>query len=142
MDRMNKEELLKLIETLKIDRSEFWLLSTSALVMRGICSEASDLDIAVTDKGLEQLWRRYNLRPKGDGFYIVTDKVDCVCDGAIDKLKYKPELIDGYLCQNINEYLNYLKASDKEKDKQRVPIVEAHINNVDYTSKEAVSGDS
>ena len=142
MDRMNKEELLKLIETLKIDKSEFWLLSTSALVMRGICSEASDLDIAVTDKGLEQLRRRYNLRPKGDGFYIVTDKVDCVCDGAIDKLKYKPELIDGYLCQNIQEYLNYLKASDKEKDKQRVSIVEAYINNVDYTSKEAVSGDS
>lgn len=142
MDRMNKEELLKLIETLKIDKSEFWLLSTSALVMRGICSEASDLDIAVTDKGLEQLRRRYNLRPKGDGFYIVTDKVDCVCDGAIDKLKYKPELIDGYLCQNINEYLNYLKASDREKDKQRIPIVEAYINNADYASKEAVGGDS
>ena len=142
MDRMNKEKLFKLIEALRIDKSEFWLLSTSALVMRGICSEASDLDIAVTDKGLEQLRRRYNLRPKGDGFYIVTDKVDCVCDGAIDKLKYKPELIDGYLCQNIQEYLNYLKASDKEKDKQRVSIVEAYINNVDYTSKEAVGGDS
>lgn len=142
MDRMNKEKLLKLIGTLRIDKSEFWLLSTSALVMRGICSEASDLDIAVTNKGLEQLRRRYNLRPKGDGFYIVTDKVDCVCDGAIDKLKYKPELIDGYLCQNIYEYLNYLKASDREKDKQRIPIVEAYINNADYTSKEAVGGDS
>ena len=142
MDRMNKEKLFKLIEALRIDKSEFWLLSTSALVMRGICSEASDLDIAVTDKGLEQLRRRYNLRPKGDGFYIVTDKVDCVCDGAIDKLEYKPELIDGYLCQNIYEYLNYLKASDREKDKRRIPTVEAYINNVDYTSKEAVSGDS
>ncbi len=142
MDRLNKEKLLKLIETLRIDKSEFWLLSTSALVMRGICSESSDLDIAVTDKGLEQLRRRYNLRPKGDGFYIVTDKVDCVCDGAIGKLKYKPELIDGYLCQNINEYLNYLKASDREKDKQRIPIVKAYINNTDYTSKEAAGGDS
>ena len=140
MDKMNKEKLFKLIEALKIDRSEFWFLSTSALVMRGICSDASDLDIAVTDKGLAQLKRRYNLEPKGDGFYIVTDKVDCVCDGAIDKLKYKPELIDGYLCQNINEYLNYLKASDREKDKQRIPIVEAYINNADYTSKEAAGG--
>ena len=142
MDRMNKEKLFKLIEALKIDKSEFWLLSTSALVIRGICSEASDLDIAVTDKGLAQLKQRYNLEPKGDGFYIVTDKVDCVCDGAIDKLKYKPELIDGYLCQNINEYLNYLKASDREKDKQRIPIVEAYINNADYTSKGAAGGDS
>ena len=140
MDKMNKEKLFKLIEALKIDRSEFWFLSTSALVMRGICSDASDLDIAVTDKGLAQLKQRYNLEPKGDGFYIVTDKVDCVCDGVIDKLKYKPELIDSYLCQNINEYLNYLKASDREKDKQRIPIVEAYNNNADYTSKEAAGG--
>ena len=142
MNGLNKEELLNLIEALRIDKSEFWLLSTSALVMRGICSDASDLDIAVTDKGLAQLRQRYNLKPKGDGFYNVTNRVDCVCDGAIDKLKYKPELIDGYLCQNINDYLNYLKASDREKDKQRIPIVEAYINSTDYTSKEAAGGDS
>ena len=129
MERMNKEQLIQLIETLKIDKTEFWLLSTSALVIRGIWPDAGDLDIAVTDKGFEQLKQNYNLITKGNGFYIVTDNVECVCDGEINKLEYKPELIDGYLCQNIYEYLNYLKSSDREKDKLRIPMVREYIKN-------------
>ena len=131
MNRMNREQLIKLIESVKIDKTEFCLLSSSALVMRGIYSDAGDLDIAVTDKGLEQLKQNYNLVSKGNGFYIVTDNVECVCDGEFEKLDFKPELIDGYLCQNIYEYLNYLNSSDREKDKLRIPIVEEYINNLE-----------
>ena len=130
MERMNKEQLIKLIESIKIDKTEFWLLSTSALVMRGIYPDAGDLDIAVTNKGLEQLKQSYNLIPKGNGFYIVTDNVECVCDGEIENLEYKPELVNGYLCQNIYEYLNYLNSSEREKDKSRIPIVLEYINNI------------
>ena len=130
MERMNKEQLIKLIESIKIDKTEFWLLSTSALVMRGIYPDAGDLDIAVTNNGLEQLSQNYNLIPKGNGFYIVTDNVECVCDGEIENLEYKPELVNGYLCQNIYEYLNYLNSSEREKDKSRIPIVLEYINNI------------
>ena len=126
---MNKEQLIRLIESVKIDKTDFWLLSSSALVMRGIYPDAGDLDIAVTEKGLQQLKQNYNLIPKGNGFYTVTDNVECVCDGEIEKLEYKPELINGYLCQNIYEYLRYLKNSEREKDKLRIPIVEEYINN-------------
>ena len=130
MKRMNKEELLKLVETVKADRSEFWLLSSSSLVMRGIYPDAGDLDIAVTEKGLEQLKQNYNLVYKGRGFYTVTDKIECVCDGAIENLEYKPDLVDGYLCQNIYEYYNYLKNSEREKDLKRIPIVEEYIKSI------------
>ena len=130
MERMNKEQLIKLIESIKIDKTEFWLLSTSALMMRGIYPDAGDLDIAVTLKGLEQLKQSYNLIPKGNGFYIVTDNVECVCEGEIENLEYKPELVNGYLCQNIYEYLNYLNSSDLEKDKSRIPIVLEYISNI------------
>lgn len=59
--RMKKDELLKLIESLKIDKNEFWILSSGALVLRGIYDDAGDLDIAVTNKGLEELKKNYNL---------------------------------------------------------------------------------
>lgn len=139
MSRMNKEELINLIESVKIDKTEFWLLSSSSLVMRNIFPDAGDLDIAVTEKGLEQLKQNYNLISKGNGFYIVTDNVECVCDGEIEKLEYKPELINGYLCQNIYEYLNYLKSSDREKDKLRIPIVEEYINNLKNVSPKTIN---
>ena len=57
--RMKKDELLKLIESLKIDKNEFWILSSGALVLRGIYDDAGDLDIAVTNKGLEELKKNY-----------------------------------------------------------------------------------
>ena len=126
--RMNKNELIKLIDTLKIDKNEFWILSSGALVLREIYDDAGDLDIAVTDKGLRELKQNYNLIPKESGFYKVTDKIECVCNGKIENLKYKQELINGYQVQNIHEYYEYLKNSKREKDKLRVPIVEKYLS--------------
>ena len=75
-----------------------------------------------------------NTIPKGNGFYIVTDNVECVCDGEIEKLEFNPELVNGYLCQNIYEYLGYLKSSEREKDKLRIPIVEEYIKSLENSS--------
>lgn len=90
-ERMNKQELLKLLKTLKIDLEEFWILSSSALVLRDIYPDAGDLDIAVTDKGLEELKNNYNLKYKDNGWFIINDKIEGVCDGKKEKLKYKPK---------------------------------------------------
>ncbi len=125
---MNKEELTDLISTLKIDKEEFWILSSGALVLRGIYENAGDLDIAVTFKGLEQLKKNYNLKEKDNGWYIVNDKVECICNGEIKDLKYKPEKLScGYFAQNILEYLDYLNSSTREKDIERIPLVKEYI---------------
>ena len=126
--RMNKEELLELLSTIKINKEEFWLLSSSSLVLRDIYPDAGDLDIAVTDKGLEELKDNYELRFKDNGWFIVSDKIEGVCVGPKDKLKYQPEEVNGYLAQNINEYYEYLCGSEREKDKLRIPIVKRYIN--------------
>ena len=129
-NRMNREEVIELLNTLKINKDEFWVLSSGALVLRDIYDDAGDLDIAVTYKGLEELKNNYNLKEKINGWYIVSNKVECVCDGNIEKLKYKPEKLDcGYQVQNIFEYLEYLKLSSREKDKARIHIVEEYIKN-------------
>ncbi len=80
-----------MIKSLKIDREDFVALSSGALVLREIYDTAGDLDIAVTYKGLNQLKKNYNLIEKENGWFIVKDRVECVCDGKIEDLKYKPE---------------------------------------------------
>ena len=129
-ERMNKHELLNLLKTLKIDAAEFWILSSSALVLREIYPNAGDLDIAVTDRGLEELKKNYNLKFKDNGWFIVNDKIEGVCVGAKEVLKYQPEKIGEYYVQNINEYYNYLLNSEREKDKLRIPIVEDYIKSL------------
>ena len=115
---------------LKVDKNEFWILSSSALVLRGILPDAGDLDIAVTYKGLEELKRNYSLKQKENGWYIVNDKVECVCDGLKESLKYQPEKVQDYYVQNIYEYLEYLESSLREKDKKRIPIVKEYLKNL------------
>jgi len=123
---MNKEELLELIELLGIDKNEFWVLSSGALVLRGIYPDAGDLDIAVTQKGLDELKGKYDLKQKENGWHIVNDKVECVLDTKED---WKIEEYEGILLQNIDEYYKYLQNSNREKDKARIPLVEEYMKN-------------
>ena len=128
--KMNIQEFLSLINSLPIDRDEFYVVSSGALLLRGLLPEASDLDIAVSSKGLEQLKERFCLKKKNDdGWFIVNDKVECVCNGPKEKWRNKPEICNGIQVQNINEYYEYLKTSEREKDKKRIPIVEQYMKN-------------
>lgn len=120
---MNKEELLNLIESIKIDSNEFTLLSTAALVLRGIRDNAKDLDIAVTQKGLDELMKNYPLKKKNDEWYIVTDKVECILDDMVGK----KEMIGKYYLQDIHDYLAFLESSDRQKDKDKIPVVKEYI---------------
>lgn len=123
MDRMNKKELLELLKNLKISTSEFVIISSSALVLREIYKDAGDLDIAVTENGLNELKRNYNLIQKENGWYIVNDRVECV----LDNMKNKKEKLGEYYLQDIYDYLNYLESSNREKDKLRIPLVKEYI---------------
>ena len=122
--RMNKEELIELIESLKLDKNEYWILSSGALVIRGLYPDAGDLDIAVTEKGLQELKRNYNLKKKGNGWYIVNDKIECILD---TKESCKIEKYGDYNLQSIKKYYEFLKESNREKDKARMPIIEKYM---------------
>lgn len=128
--RMNKDELLELIKSLRISKEEFWMLSSSALVLRDIYPDAGDLDITVTNKGLTELKNNYTLNMKPNGWFIVSDNIECVCVGEKKNLKYQPEKIGDYYVQNIFEYLEYLNSSEREKDKLRIPLVKQYIDNM------------
>ena len=122
--RMNKSELIKLLESLKLDKNEFWILSSGALVMRDIYPDAGDLDIAVTERGLQELKDNYVLKQKENGWYIVNDKVECVLDTKED---WKIEKYGEYYLQSIDKYYEFLKNSNREKDKARIPLVEEYM---------------
>ena len=98
--RLKKDELIKLIEELNLERCDFTLLSSSALVFRGIMDDAGDLDIAVTKDGFDKLSKKFDLKDKGNGFYIVNDNCECI----VDDMEGKKELVDNYYLQDINYY--------------------------------------
>lgn len=123
---MNKEELVELIESLKLDKNEYWILSSGALVIRGIYPDAGDLDIAVTEKGLKELKSNYNLKERGKDWYIVNDKIECIID---TKESWKIEKYETFNLQSIEMYYEFLKNSSREKDKARIPLIKDYMKN-------------
>ncbi|MBQ2917108.1 MAG: hypothetical protein IJE59_02900 [Clostridia bacterium] len=123
-ERMNKKELLELIKTLKLNKNEYWILSSGALVIRGILKDAGDLDIAVTEKGLQELKNNYKLEAKGNNWYQINDKIECVLDS---KEEWKVEKYGEYNLQSIEMYYEFLRKSDREKDKNRIPLVQEYL---------------
>lgn len=122
--RMKKDELIELIKSLKIDLEEFWILSTSALVMRDLYIDAGDLDIAVTKKGLEQLKEKFDVKQKENGWYFVNEKVECILDTKED---WKIEKYGKYNLESLEKYYEYLKTSKREKDKIKYEIVSKEL---------------
>ncbi len=122
--RMNKEELLELMSNLKIDLNEFWVLSSSALVLRDLFPDAGDLDIAVTEEGLKQLKENYDLKQKENGWYIVNEKVECLLDQKED---WKIEKVGQYNLESLEKYYNHLKTSTREEDKIKYEIVKEQL---------------
>lgn len=121
---MNKSELLELLSTLKLDKNEFWVLSSGALTLRDLWDCANDLDIAVTEKGLQELKKNYTLKQKENGWYIVTDTIECVVD---TKEAWKIELIGEYQLESLEKYYMYLKDSIRSKDKAKCEIVKREL---------------
>lgn len=123
--RMKKDELIQLIDSLKISPDEFLILSSAALVIREIYPDAGDLDIAVTENGLKELKNNYELKQKDNGWYIVNDKVECILE---KKENWKVERYEKYNLEDIAYYYEKIKSSNREKDRLRIPIVEKYIN--------------
>ena len=121
---MNKHELIELIQSLKLDKNEYWILASGALVIREIYPDAGDLDIAVTEKGLEELKKNYQLKEKENGWYIVNDKIECVVD---TEEEWKIEKFGEYNLQSIECYYDFLRKSNRPKDKARIPLIEKYM---------------
>ena len=120
---MNKKELIELINTLDLPYEEYTILSSGGLVLRGIMENANDLDLAVTEKGFDILNKKYDLIEKENGCFQVNDKVECM----INDLKGKKERVGDYFLQEIHDYLNYLKRSEREKDKPNTSVINPSV---------------
>lgn len=124
--RLNKAKLIELIESLNIDLDEFWVLSSGSLVLRGLMDTAGDLDIAITQKGLEQLKENFALEQKANGWYRVNQNIECVLD---EKDDYKVEKIGKYNVESLQKYFDYLSDSTREKDAVKYKIVKKVLTN-------------
>ena len=124
---MNKEELLKLVESLRLPKEEYYILGGGSLVMFGIKETTSDLDLCVSDELFARLKEEYNLNEKDKnecGFYQITDIIEVIPN---PKEEFTCEEIDGYQVEELKRILEFKKKRNAPKDQPYIKEIAKYI---------------
>lgn len=127
---MNKHEIEKILLDLNLPNSEYCILGSASLVMRGIKKEASDLDIAITKKGLKTLKKRFLVKEKNCCFHLLNGgfQIEMLIRKQEDM---KIEYYLGYPLQNINQLLENKIKRNLSKDKVDINLLKSIIKKPD-----------
>lgn len=127
---MNKEELLSLLDTLNLPKTEYYILSSGSMLLYGLRERANDLDLCVSNELFEQLKEKYNLKDcdKNEcGFYHISKKIEIVPNAKEDfKMEYK----DGYPVENLETILLFKKKRNAPKDQKDIQSITDYLNNM------------
>ena len=126
---MNKETIIKKINMLDLDKNDFYVLGSASLVLRGIIETANDIDLAITNE--TYLKNKDKLIYLGDNhnskWYKINEEIECCVEELSD------EKVDS--CEPFNlidleyYYKNYIKDSNREKDKLKKVLIEKILFN-------------
>lgn len=124
---MNKKELLDLVNTLDLPKEEYSILSGGALLLHGLREQTNDLDIDITEEGLDKLKENFavELINESNKQYKVTDSIECF---LVDKLDSDINFIDNYPCQSLISIYNFKKKLNREKDQKDILAIERFFN--------------
>ena len=124
---MNKEQLLNLIESLNLPKSEYYILSSGVLLLYGVREKAGDLDLCVSPSLFETLKKQFNLtddKRNSCGFYAITDDVEIVVN---EKSDFERTFKDGYPVQTLESILAFKKNRCAPKDIPDIAQIERYL---------------
>ena len=124
---MNKEELLSLLDTLNLPKTEYYILSSGSMLLYGLREKANDLDLCVSNELFEQLKEKYNLKDcdKNEcGFYHISQKIEIVPNAKEDfKMEYK----DGYPVESLETILAFKEKRNAPKDQKDIENIKKYL---------------
>ena len=125
---MNKEELLKLLDTLELPKTEYYILSSGSMLLYGLRKIARDLDLCVSNELFEQLKEKYNLKESDKnecGFYHISENIEIVPN---NKRNFKMEYKDGYPVESLKTILAFKEKRNASKNQKDIENIKKYLN--------------
>jgi hypothetical protein len=129
--------IFRRLKELNFPLGEYVLVGSAPLAARGL-REASDLDIAVTDK----LWRqlkasgKYQEIEKYGRIFLDVEDIDIISQldweaypTTVKEAIKTADIIDGFPFLSISETIKFKKALGREKDFHDIKLLEDYTNN-------------
>ena len=125
---MNRFELLNLLESLKLDPNEYWLIAGAAMVFYGFRKETRDLDLGCTSKLADDLEAKgypTDIMPDGTRKICPAPDVEIFENWIYDQV----EIVDGIPVISASGLVTMKKSIGREKDIKDIQLIESRLDN-------------
>lgn len=122
---MNKEEYLKKLDSLNLDKDKYCIIASGVMLMHGLRDKCNDIDIRVREDLFQELRNKFNLKKSDryDNLYELND-IDIKCSGFdINNIDY----FEGYPVEKIELQLEWMIKNKREKDKEKIEIIKNYL---------------
>ena len=130
---MDKNELIKLVESLNFPQEEYYILSSGCLLFYGLREKANDLDLCISEKLFNNIKEKYNLveeKKNECGFYKLNDLVEVVVDSPAE-FENQYDFKYGYQLQKLEIILMDKKKRNLPKDKCDIENIERYLSEIE-----------
>ncbi len=113
----NKEQLITYLNELKLAKTDYCIIAGGSFVMHGVKEQTEDVDLYVSENGLKQLQKIYNVEKSKKGYpnlYTINKDLEVV---LTDLNKQSIYWIEGIPCSSALAEYKTKKLQNREKDK-------------------------
>lgn len=122
---MKKEEFLRIVDSLNLDKDRYCIISGGALVIRGIREETEDVDLKVPEDYYDELNSRFNLVPgKYHDLYVLSEDVEVTIGGYN---KDNVEMYEGYPLESLESILKWKLEHKRPKDERDIELIKKYM---------------
>ncbi len=126
VDNMNKEEYLKKLDELNLDKEKYCIISGGVMLLYGLKETTEDIDIKVKPDYFEELKKKYEFKksPKYPYLYELEDSTEVA---VLDYDDSDVKSFDGYPIESLELQLKWMIEHNREKDKGKIEIVREYL---------------
>ena len=123
---MNKNDIINRLEDLNFDKSGYWVLAGSAMVLHGIRPETHDIDMGCTKEFADELEAQgylTDLMPDGTRRITYAEDIEIFEDWIFDRVV----LVEGIPVISLEGLLEMKRSLGREKDVRDVQVIEEFL---------------
>ncbi len=123
---MNKNDIINRLEDLNFDKSGYWVLAGSAMVLHGIRPKTHDIDMGCTKEFADELETEGYptvVMPDGTRRIMYSEDVEIFEDWIFDRVVY----VDGIPVISLEGLLEMKRNLGREKDMRDIQMIEEFL---------------
>ncbi|MBO4836526.1 MAG: hypothetical protein J5564_02405 [Clostridia bacterium] len=123
---MNKTEIMQKLKELDFDPEDYWLITGSAMVMRGIRDETHDIDLGCSRKLADRLEAKGlpSIHTQdGKRKFVLGPDIEIFEEWLYDRI----ETVEGIPVISLKGLMEMKESLGREKDKKDIALIRAYM---------------